>query len=299
MKPIAAESSLMAVTLIWGATFIFTKIGLGYTSPAMFIILRFSLALLLALIFLGKYFFKIKKIDFLQGLALGAVFGIGFLLQTYGLQKTSVERSAFITGMTVPITPFVFWMLTRKSISVWSIVGVVIATAGLYIFTDPSFGNINPGDLLTLFSTVFWALYISFMDIFTKGKSGKAYTSQLVIMQFLVSAPIAMIALLIFEHNFAVTFSFPLIIGIAFNGILASFGVTFIHTSVQRYTSPVKAALIFSLEPVFASALAFFIFHSTVGIREVFGGIVLLSGVIISELGPFFSAKINKKSRYS
>ncbi|MBX3042580.1 MAG: DMT family transporter [Candidatus Kapabacteria bacterium] len=298
MKPWKAELALLSVTFLWGGTFLFTKIGLDDCTPSTFIILRFMLALSLSLIFFGKSLTSISPETIKQGIILGLLFGGGFILQTYGLKYTTVSKSAFITGMTVPITPFVFKLIQKTSINFWSKVGVVVATMGLYIFTRPDFDNINPGDLLTLMSTFFWAFYITYMDKFTKGSTEKNKTHQLVFLQFLAALPPAIITLLAIELP---TFSFnltpSLITALAYNGILASFLVTIIHTSVQRYTTPVKAALIFSLEPIVANVLAIIVINEILNSREYSGAAILFSGLLISELGPYLQ-KLIKKRRF-
>lgn len=294
LKSWKAESALFFVTIIWGATFLFTKLALADVSPSLFLISRLTLALVISLLFFGKYLLKINKMILYQGFVLGSLFGIGFVLQTYGLKLTSVSKTAFITGITVAITPFVYYLLYRKPIGLWSKIGVIIAIVGLIIFTNPDFDNINIGDVLNLTSTFMWAFYVTFIDKFTKGKSGIAITSQLVILQFFFCTLIFILAFFLFDFStIKFNISSTFLIALAFNGIMASFVVTFIQTAIQRYTSPVKAALIFSLEPVFAGVFAIIFMNEYLSFREYLGGAILFLGVLTSELGvlikPFLS----------
>ncbi len=287
MKEWQAELTLMIITLIWGATFVFTQLGLAFASPSIYLVIRFTLALAILLIFFGKHLKGISKQNVIHGLILGSIFGGGFLLQTFGLKYTSVPKSSFITGVVVTIVPFVYWLVERKSINLWQIVGVIVATGGLYLFTQPDIENINPGDLVTLISTIFWAYYITYMDVFTRDKSGFKNTIQLVIMQYFAATPIAVISMLFFDMgNFTVLWTNTLLISLAFNALLASVLVTFIHTGVQKFTNPVKAALIFSLEPVVATIIAILYFGTPLKGNETIGGAILISGVFISEIFP-------------
>ena len=287
MKQWKAELALLLVTFLWGCTFLFTKLGLDDCTPSTFILIRFMIALSLSMIFFGRKLKGINRETLIQGIILGLLFGGGFVLQTYGLKFTSVSKTAFITGMTVPITPFVFKLIQKTKIQLWSKIGVVVATIGLYVFTKPDFDNINLGDFLTLLSTFFWAFYITFMDKFTKGSSDNNKTHQLVILQFVAAMLPAALTLLFLElQDFRFNLSVNLISALAFNGILASFLVTIIHTSVQRYTTPVKAALIFSLEPIVANGFAIIFINEILSGREYSGAAILFSGLLISELGP-------------
>lgn len=288
MKSWMAESALLLVTFIWGATFIFTQIGLEYTSPSAYLLIRFTIALLILLAFFGKNLKTISRQTIKNGLILGAIFGGGFLLQTFGLKYTTVPKSSFITGMVVTTVPFVYWLIERKPIKIWQIVGVAVATIGLIIFTQPDFNNINIGDAMTLASTLFWAFYITYMDIFTRDIDNFADTSQMVVMQYVAAAPIAIIALLVFDSGSIVINWHPaLIISLAFNAILASVLVTFIHTALQKYTTPVKAALIFSLEPVVATFIA--VLYTGIPLKgfETIGASILMFGVFVSEFFPY------------
>ncbi len=294
MKPWKAESYLLLVTLIWGGTFTFTKFGLDYCPPFLYITIRFTIAVLITYIFFGKYIRKIDKTTFVHGVVLGLLFGTGFVLQTYGLKLTTVNKSAFITGVTVAIVPFVFWLVERRRIQLWAKIGVIIATFGLWLFTNPDFDNLNTGDVLTLISTFFWAFYITYMDVFTRGREGFAHTIRLVFIQLAAALFVSVIAFAVFESgSFTIDISPTLIISLSYNGIIASFILTLIHTSVQRFSTPVKAAIIFSLEPVFASIIAVVVIHEVLSGRELTGGAILLLGVITSEIGGLVFGKQN------
>lgn len=288
MKSWKAELWLFFITFIWGGTFVFTKLGLEDCPPSLYIIIRFSIALIISIIVFGKHLRNISANTLKHGLILGLLFGSGFILQTYGLKMTTVSKSAFITGLTVCITPFAYYFVERKSIALWQKAGVVIATIGLWLFTNPQFDNLNFGDIITVVSTFFWAFYITYMDVFTRGRSVFSETVQLVALQFIAAAPLAGITFFIYDSSdFTVNISKNLIYSLAYNGILASFLLTFIHTSIQRYSTPVKAALIFSLEPVIASVAAVLFIGEILGLRELAGGAILFIGVITSEVGEF------------
>lgn len=290
MKAWKAELWLFFITVVWGATYLFTQIGLEYCSPSMYVLIRFGIALILLLSFFGHHLKGTDRTTVKHGLILGFTYGVGFLLQTFGLKYTTVPKSSFITGLVVTTVPFVYWILERKPINIGQKMGVVVASVGLLIFTNPDFGNLNVGDVLTLISTFVWGFYLSYMDIFTRGRDSLRRTTQLVVLQYIAAAPLAIITLLLFDAgNMSVVWHKNLLISLAFNAVLASVIVTFIHTGVQKYSTPVKAALIFSLEPIVATICSIFYQNIVLQNYEIIGGIILLSGVIISELFPLKS----------
>lgn len=287
---------LLIMTMIWGATFLFTKQSLDYCSPFEFILLRFLLALSLCVIFFGKHILTMDWLVIKQGTILGLFFIGGFILQTTAMKFTSISKTAFITGLTVVVTPFVYYILRRKSVSFWSWMGVLVAFIGLYLFTNPQFDNLNIGDILTFISCGFWAFYITLMDSFTKNRHTFAETIQLVTVQFLVSVPIALIGHFVF-YGPAITIVLnpKLIYGVAFNGIMASFILLLVHTTYQKHTTPVKAALIFSLEPIFAAIVAYIFAKEVLGLREQIGAFIMMFGVMVSEFGLYVATTIRNK----
>jgi len=295
MKTWKAELLLLVITIVWGATFSFTKIGLQFASPFQFTTLRFAIALILSLILWWKSFIKISKTHFINGSILGLFYAGGFILQTLGLQFTSVTKSAFITGLSVALTPFAYKLIEKKKISIYQWLGVFIVVIGLYFFTNPEINNFNIGDLLTLFSTFFWAFYLVYMNKFTEKVVNFFETSQLVVSQFLIVFIFSFLGATIFEKHNTLHFNNQLILALLYNGIVASVILTSIHTSVQKYTTPVKAGLIFSLEPIFASIFALFIFNEILKAIEYLGAFLILLGVATSEFGGFISNEILTK----
>lgn len=289
MKSWKAEILLLIITVIWGVTFSFTKIGLIYSTPILYLTLRFAIAVIFVYL---VWFYKINRISkrtFLFGTVLGIFYAGGFLFQTIGLQYTTVTKSAFITGLSVVLTPFVYKMIEARKITLWQKIGIFTATIGLIKFTNPSFEYLNLGDLLTFISTFFWTFYLVFMNKYTEGTSSFDYTIQLVFVQFVIVLLFGILGSLIFEVKaWFLIFESNLIFSLLYNGIIASILLTTIHTSVQKYTTPVKAALIFSLEPVFAGIFAYLIFSEILNTSELVGAIILSFGIILSEFGDYW-----------
>ncbi len=295
MKSFKAELLLGLVTVIWGGTFLFTKIGLEYTNFSFYMILRFSVAFVASLLVFGRFYKSFDRKVFKAGLVLGLLFGVGFIFQTLGLKFTAVSNSAFITGLTVPLTPIVAFLLFRKRFKYSSILGVVIAFAGLTIYTNPFKNSFNIGDLVTMISTLFWAFYITYMDVLTKEIKTYKQTSLIVVLQLFFCLIISIITFFAFEYkDFYLIPSWNLVFSLGFNGILASLIVTFIQTSAQKFTTPVKAALIFSMEPIFASIFSIVMGMEMMTAIKVLGGVVMLLGIVVSEIGPYVIKYLKK-----
>ncbi|MBI3004056.1 MAG: DMT family transporter, partial [Ignavibacteriales bacterium] len=145
-----AEFFLLSITLIWGTTFVLTKIVLQHVSPFLYIAIRFGAA---SLIFAAIFFSHVKAIranTAVKGGILGLLLFVGFALQTVGLEYTSASKSAFVTGMLVVLTPICQVIIERRAPKAGNVLGVVLVTAGLYFLTSPQGSEFNIGDALTL-----------------------------------------------------------------------------------------------------------------------------------------------------
>ena len=161
--------------------------------------------------------------------------------------------------------------------------------------TNPDINNLNTGDVLTLFSTVFWALYIIYIDIFTRGTKEIALNVQLLAMQFVSGLPILILYFIFFEKNIVYfNINTELIVSVLFNAILASFLVSLIQISVQKYTNPINAALIFALEPVFASIFSFFMLGEVLSFQGYIGALVMLLAVFLVDIYNIFCSRVKR-----
>ncbi len=302
-----ADILLLLISLIWAASFIIIKYALDDVPPFLFTGLRFFLASSIGLILWGKYLRSMTIKDIQQGTVLGLIFGIGFLLQTWGLQFTTIAKSSFITGSMVIFTPIVYYLIERRPITLMQKTGVVIVTVGLWIFTDPNFTSVNRGDIATLLCALLWGVYITLTDVYTSNRDDiLEHSARLTLLQFISTCVISSIAYLIYEHSSMADFqrlvhiSFTTrdaFVAIVYTAVLGSVIATYIQTRWQRDSTPVKAALIFSLEPIIASLLAYLYINEQFGWREFVGGTIVLLGVLMGEIGEGVYNALKGKSK--
>ena len=294
-KTISLLSALLC-TFIWGTTFIAQDTGMDDIGPFTFNAIRFFVGFL-AIIPLA-FLFEIKKfksefrkdiktftiLSFLIGISLF----LGSALQQVALLYTDVANAAFFTIFYVPIVPIVIFVFGKKSIhwSVWP--SVVLCLIGGYLLTNFYDATVRLGDSLVLLGAFFWSTHI----IFT-GMIIKKYNLPLTIgaVQTLIVALFSFIIGITYEE-----FIFDDILNeidsILYAGILSG-GLAFVlQIYAQRNITPAPAAIIFSLEGVFATIAAWFLLNQVLGINNLLGCFFILSGVLLSQLLPLVK-KIN------
>jgi len=286
-----AELLLGGITALWGGTFALVKLALQAVPPFLFMGMRFTVALGILLVVWRSAFHRFRAEELRYGSVLGLCFAAGFVLQTVGLLFTSASKSAFITGATLLVIPVMQWAVQRRQPTLWQWAGVGLALVGLWYLTAPSLEGWNVGDVLTMASTLFWALYVVLLDEFTRHSPPVlGRTLRLTALQFAVSAAVGGAAHLLCTAMgvkalaFAPDFGHPhLWVALAYTAVLASVVATVVQTHVQRYTTPVKAALIYALEPVFASVLAWALLGELLAQRELLGAALLLASIGVAE----------------
>jgi len=285
-----AESALVAIAFIWGATFVLVKQALEDTSTLLFLALRFLLAAaVLALAYrrrlagsLSGGFGRLRS-GLLTGLCL---FG-GYLFQTLGLRLTTPSKSAFLTGLAIPLVPLLASLMLRVPPTVPELAGIAVATAGMALMTLPE-GSlaINPGDLLTLGAAFFFAVHLLAVGHYSPREGFER-------LSFLQVATVALLALATFwwaETPFLDS-SLTLAGAIAVTGILATALALTVQAWAQRHTSYTRTAVIFAAEPVFAALTSFVVLGETLTGRGWLGGALILAGILIVELKPFSGRK--------
>jgi drug/metabolite transporter (DMT)-like permease len=274
----SADALLVFVTFVWGTTYVVVKDSLGHADPLSFLALRFGLGALLGVILLRR---RLLEKALWRPAAILAVFLFGgYALQTGGLVWTSPSRGAFLTGFAVVLVPFVSRVFFKKPLAPPAIVGALVALFGLYLFTGTSQveGSLL-GDVLSLGC----ALVFAFHTILTERYAVKHAAFPLVGAQLVVAA--ALFALLVPLGPMRVDPTPALLGGVLICGIVATTVAIGLQTWAQARTTAVKTSLIYALEPLFATGASALAGGPPLSTREWVGGGLILSGVLIGEIG--------------
>ena len=294
-KTVSLLSALLC-TFIWGTTFIAQDTGMDDIGPFTFNAVRFFVGFLaivpLAILFEIKKFKSEFRSDFKTFATLSFLIGIslflGSALQQVALLYTDVANAAFFTIFYVPMVPIIIFLFGKKSIhwSVWP--SVVLCLIGGYLLTNFYDATVRLGDSLVLLGALFWSTHIIFTGmIITK------YNLPLTIgaIQTLIVALFSFIVGVTYEE-FIYYNILKEIDSILYAGILSG-GLAFVlQIYAQRNITPAPAAIIFSLEGVFATIAAWFLLNQILGINNLLGCFFILCGVLLSQLLPLMKEKI-------
>ena len=288
-KTISLLSALLC-TFIWGTTFIAQDTGMDDIGPFTFNAVRFFVGFLaiapLVILFEAKKFKSEFKLNFKTFATLSFLIGtslfLGSALQQVALLYTDVANAAFFTIFYVPMVPIIIFLFKRKSIhwSVWP--SVVLCLIGGYLLTNFYDSTVRLGDSLVILGALFWSTHIIFTGIIVT-----KYNLPLTLgaIQTLIVAFFSFIIGLIFEE-----FIFENILkeidSILYAGILSGGFAFVLQIYAQRNITPAPAAIIFSLEGVFATIAAWFLLNQVLGINNLLGCFFILSGVLLSQLLP-------------
>ena len=279
---------LAFTTLLWGMTFVVIKTGLGDASPLMFLCLRFSAAFIPYFIVFRKRFRNLSRRTIGRAVFLSLFFFSGYAMQTIGLKYTTVAKSSLFTYLFVVFVPPLQIFFTGKKPKLLNLTALGIVVAGMVIFTSPGNSSMNIGDWLTLIGAVGYSFFIIFVDRFT-GEEDPVVLSG---FQFIVSALIAGVLSLALEDSF-VRPTPNLLLSISYLAVPGSIIAISIMNKYQGETTPVKACVIYALEPVFSIFFGWIILHEALSISEMFGALLIIGGVVFTEIAGI----IRKKDR--
>ncbi len=288
-KRLRADLSLAFCSLLWGATFVVAKNSLDYSSVFVFLSVRFTLAALLMAAFRPHVFRTLKREELLAGAALGFFMFGGYAFQTAGLQYTTPAKSGFVTGSSVVMVPLLLGIFWGRRLTFWVYAGVFAAVFGLYFLTVPAEGiaHLNRGDLLTFIAAGLYAMHIILVGDYTRRHSVAALS----VLQVAACAALAWLATGAASAAGWQPARFgwqgKSLIGITICAVLATAVAFSIQLWAQQYTTSSHAAILFTLEPVFASMTSYILLRERLGNRALFGAAFVLAGILIAELlGP-------------
>ena len=280
-KKYLAQILLVFLSLIWGATFIIVKDALNDAGPFAFGTLRFTIAGILTLVIVNKSIFTLTKTEIIGGLICGFCLFCGYAFQNFGLMQTSASKSAFITSVSVLMVPIILYLFNIQKVKMKVWFAVVLATIGLYILLDPRGGMINWGDILTFGCAMGFAVHIIFQGYYVKKN---VRILHFFLVQAWVVVGLSFINSLIFEPIFAI-WSPRLISALLVTGIAATFIAILLMIWAQQILNPSETAIIFSLEPVFATVFAIIFAGEILGLWGYIGGGLIVLAVAYGESG--------------
>jgi drug/metabolite transporter (DMT)-like permease len=274
-----AELMLFVITCIWGSTFAIGKMVLEQVSPLQMMVVRFGIASFLFLLFGWKRIFPMSLKAVGKAAFLGILLFLGFTAQTIGLRWTTASKSAFITGMLVVFVPILQVVVERKPPKIGNVVGVIAVAVGLWFLTAPQGGSFTVGDGLTLLCAILFAGYVIYLDMI----SADMTALQLTAMHLITVGILSFFGLMMFG-SFSIAVDGRGWAILAYLTLFSTVLSTLIQTRFQRDTTPTRAAVIFTIEPVVAAILAYLLLHDVLGVAGVAGGGLIVAGVLLSEL---------------
>ena len=278
---------LLLVAFIWGSAFVAQRAGMDSIGPFTYGSLRFALGCL-TLLPLLLYFRRQRAVDSSHelrchsrkiGLAAGVIMFVASSLQQVGIVDTTAGKAAFITCLYIVFVPLAaFFMHRRTTRANW--LGAAVALAGLYFLSVQAGFYMEKGDLIILACSFFWTGHILFVDRY----AGEAEVVEMALCQFLVCCGLNTVVALLWE-NFSWVAVIAAAVPILYGGIL-SVGIAFTLQIVgQRYADPSQAAVVMSMESVFGALTGWLVLAESMGLREIAGCILMIAGMIITQLG--------------
>jgi drug/metabolite transporter (DMT)-like permease len=288
-RRLRADFSLALCSLLWGATFVVVKNALVHASVFVFLAVRFTVAAVLMLAFSSRKLHLFEREDLFAGLRLGGFMFLGYAFQTAGLQYTSPSKSGFVTGSSVVLVPLllgIFWgrRLTRSAYA-----GALVAVLGLYYLTIPAEGiaYLNRGDVLTFVAAGLYAVHIILVGEYTKQHSGTTLSLVQVAACAAMAWVMAGVAAAIRWQPARFEWRWELYLGILICAVFGTAVAFSIQLWAQRYTTPSHAAILFTLEPVFAVITSYLLIGERLGKRSMLGAVFVFAGILVAEmLGP-------------
>jgi len=284
-RRLLADLALAVCALIWGATFVVIKNALADISVVAYMAIRFGLA---AIVMAAIYWRAVRGLTS-RAIWAGAQIGFfmfgGYVFQIAGLKFTTPSKAAFITGTFVVFVPILLALFGRRRIGSWIWAGAAAVLAGLYFLTVPpeGFGGLNRGDPIVFGCAIMFALHMIFIGRYVGEHSVAA-------LSFLQVATTAVLSAALLPLAAAAGWEQPRIVwtgNVIFAILLTAIGATVIcfslQTWAQQYAAPSHAAILVSLEPVFAAITSILLGGEHLSARFLTGAALILGGIFLAE----------------
>lgn len=268
---------MLGMAVVWGTSFVVIKGVLADISPVLFLAARFSLA---AVVLAGIYRSKLRRSALGAGLVAGSLLFTAFVLQTEGLALTTPSKSAFLTGFSIPLVPFINSLVYRVRPKRHEVIGILIASSGMALMTLPAGRPVmSAGDFLSLLCAVTFAFHFVVIAHF----SPIVGFETLAVVQVAVAAVLGLVCAFAFGP---VRFHPTPALGAAIlaMGLLATALAFTTMAWAQQYTTATRTAVILTLEPAVAWFTSYVVMGEVLGFRGKIGAGLIVAGVLLVEL---------------
>ena len=274
-----AALALLAVTACWGSTFFLIHDLLDRLPVLDFLAVRFAIASVALWLLFPRAVPRLDRRSVGGAVVLGLLYGVAQILQTAGLAHTPATVSGFITGLYVVATPVFAAVLLRTRVTATTWAAVVLAVAGLGVLTLNGF-SVGYGEVLTLVAAMLYALHIVGLGAWSEAQAAMGMTVvQLVVITVVCLAAAA-------PNGIALPSNGRDWFSVVYMAVLAGALALAAQTWAQAHLAPARAALVMSMEPVFAALFAVLLGGEHATVRMVVGGLMVLGAMLVVELVP-------------
>jgi drug/metabolite transporter (DMT)-like permease len=273
------ELAMVAVTAVWGSTFVLVRDAVAQIPPFTFVAYRFLAAALLLAAIRPRLAGRGQPGLLAAGAAAGLALFAGYGFQTVGLQYTTASNAGFITGLSVVLTPLFAGLLLHQPPGRWPVAGALLAAGGLALLSLQEL-EVRRGDALVFGCAVAFAAHILLL-----GRYAPRFSSYRLAVVQLATAGLLALAWAVVAGDLVVPGSLEVWVALVITSVAASAGAFLIQTRAQREVSPTRTAVILTMEPVFAGLFGFLLAGERLSGRGWLGAGLILAGMLVAELG--------------
>lgn len=276
---VLATLALLAMTAVWGSTFVLIKDLLDRVPTLDFLAVRFLIAGVVMVAVAPRALGRLSPAARRQGLVLGGLYGAAQILQTAGLAHTPASVSGFVTGLYVVATPLLAAVLLRTRLTPYTWAAVGLATVGLATLTLDGL-SVGYGEAITLVAAVLYALHIVALGAWASAEDALGLS----ILQLLVIAAICLVATA--PDGVVLPATTADWVSVVYMAVVAGAAALIAQTWAQAHLAPTRAAIVMSMEPVFAAAFAVGLGGESLTWRLLGGGALVVVAMLVVEAGP-------------
>lgn len=278
-----AKPMLVLAPIIWGSSFVVMKHSLDSFTPFFLLAIRFTAAAVLLGLLCWRSWRVMDREYLKSGLIIGTFLFLAYSFQTFGLDRTTSGKNAFLTAVYCVIVPFLYWAIAHKRPDRFNLVAAFLCVAGIGLvsLTTGEAGGltINLGDGLTLVGGFFFAAHLVAVNKYAEGRDVFLIT----VLQFAVFALWAWVGVLLFREPLPTNLNESAIFAMVYLVVMSSCGALLFQNIGQKYTPPATAAVLLSLEAPFGVLGSILVGEEQLNAAMVLGFVLIFVAVICSE----------------